>query len=187
MHACKGVKDEVISEEILNMIADWTVNKLAGDVRKGKFLMSGAVDEAMEEKVSKITEEHLVKAFDRVKPMSLKKMLKNFLTPEHVALAGFVTQRLSCAWRGGARTGSEKPATTVNIYFFYKDVAKLNGLEPVGKTMMKKHLERLEASEIISHDLKNYPARGRTNVYYSNYDLEDLKKALKELGIKFPD
>jgi len=46
--------------------------------------MSNCVDEAMKEGVSKVTEEHLANAYQKVQPMSLKDILKNFSLPERV-------------------------------------------------------------------------------------------------------
>lgn len=188
----KGLKKGVISSEILEKIADYTVDVLAGDVRKGKFLMFGCVDEAMEERVDAVTKGHLAKALDKIKPMSLKDMLKNFSRAVLLALAGYVTQRINLnnplgGGKGGGGGFGNAPATTDNIYYFYKEVAKLNGMEPVGETMMKNYLKRIEAGGILTHGTLSYKTRGRTNIYYSDdYKTKDIGQTLWDLGIKLP-
>jgi len=178
----KGLKEGVMSEKILEKIAEYTNDKFLGDVRKAKYLMSNSVMQAMKEGVSKVNEAHLVKAIPSVEPMSLKDILKNFSLSEQVALAGFVTQRINVS---DSKHDKRKPATTENVHFFYVKCAELNGLEPVGEAMMKNYLQRLEISGILKHEQKSHKTRGRTNVYVSPYySIENLGIALKELKIK---
>jgi len=178
--ADKGLEDGVVSDEILEELAKQTHDNFAGDLRKGKYLLAACVDEAMKEGVDRVTLEHIGKAYKRVQPMRLKDILKNFSLPERVALAGFVMQRET------APINRNAPATTGNVYHYYEECAKLNGLEPVGETMMKNYLERLEGSELLAHETVSHKSRGRTNVYYSpKYDIRELAWALYELGVKF--
>lgn len=187
----KGLKKDVISGGIMEKITDYTIDVLAGDVRKGKYLMSGCVYEAMEEGAGTVTEEHFAKALDKIKPMSLKDMLKIFSRIVQLVLAGYVAQRINTnSSLGGGEYGGRMhaQATTKNIYHFYKIVAKLNGANPVGETMMQNHLQRVEASGILTHDTIHYKEkRGKTNVYYSeNYETKDIGQVLWDSGIKFP-
>lgn len=179
----KGLEEDVMSGQILEKITKETIEKFSGDVRKGKFLISSCVFQAMDRGAKIITDEHLKKAFEKVKPMSLKEILANFALPDQVALAGFVAQKLNV---NDGIHGKGRPATTKNIHHFYEICAKLNGLEPVEWPMMKDYLGRLEVGGIINHETTSHPSRGRTNIYYSNYDVNDLEWALKELGIKLP-
>ena len=99
-----------------------------------------------------------------------------------MTLASFVAQQIDL--RQG-RDSNE--ATTEKIHHFYTKLAELNGFESVTETMMKNYMSRLESSGILEHETKSYEkSRGRTNVYYSIFKVEDLTTALKELGIKFP-
>jgi len=177
----KGLKEGVISEKILEKIAEYTTEKFLGDVRKGKYLMSIAVDLAIKEGVNAVTVEHVTEAIPKVEPTSLKDVLKNFSRTELVALAGFVTQTINVS---DPKYANGKLATTGNVHHFYVKCAELNGLEPVGEERMKDYLERLEKSGILTSETKSHKTRGRTNVYYSNYKIENLGIALKELKIK---
>jgi cell division control protein 6 len=177
--ANKGLKEGVIGDDMLEKIADHTSTHFLGDVRKAKNLISNCVDEAMKEGASEVTEEHLEKAYQKVKPTSLKDILKNFSVQEQVTLASFVAQQIDL------RLG-HVPATTESVHNFYTKLAELNGLESVTATMMKNYMRRLESSGILEHETKSYESRGRTNIYHSIYEVKDLVTALKGLGIKFP-
>jgi len=179
--ADEGLKKGVMSEEILEKIAEYTTNTFAGDVRKAKYLMSNSVDLAMKEGVKVVTEEHLAEAIPQVEPTSLYDQLKHFAKIEQVVLAGFVCQSINLSDR---KYGKGAPATTENVHHFYEKCTELNGLEPVGVAMMKNHLESLEMSGILTHETKSHKSRGRTNVYYSDYSVEDLGRVLMELGIE---
>jgi len=97
-----------------------------------------------------------------------------------VALTGFVCQRVN---RANHKYGEGQPATTENVHHFYEKCAELNGLKPVREPMMKNYLKRLEAGGILAHEIKSHKSRGRTNVYYSKHEAEDLANALEKLGI----
>jgi len=176
-----GLKKGVVSDEILEKIAEYTTNTFLGDVRKAKYLMSNSVDLAIKEGVDAVTEEYLNQAIPRVEPTSLRDILKNFSVPEQVALAGFVTQRINVSDHKYAKG---QPATTENIHHFYVKCADLNDLKPVGEAMIKNYLQRLEVSGILAHETKSHKTRGRTNFYYSVRKIEDVETALKELGLK---
>ena len=186
----KGVKPGVINDELLREIAEEIVDRYVGDVRKGKYLIYSCVRCAMVEGAKKVTEDHLIKAYDNVEPMSLEKILESYSKPELVALAAFVAQQVNRTDQDhGMRAGKGAPATTANIHHFFKKCAEKNGLtrdrEPVGEAMMKDLLRRLEVGGILlPPETKSYSNRGRTNVYSSEYDVERIAVALKGLGIK---
>ena len=143
--------------------------------------------ERVKKGVDKVTEEHIAKAYKRVQPMSLKDILKNFGLPVQVALAGFVIQKqnISSFEHGGGR--GKNRATTMHIHYFYEKCSRLNGLEPIKAPMMRDYLAQLKAAEIIGFKPDTHETRGRTNVYYSNYNIEDIGWALTALGIKLPE
>ena len=66
---------------------------------------------------------------------------------------------------------------------FEKNAEKA-GIRLVSETMMKTYFERLEDSDIVYHERKSYPSRGRVNHYYSKYSEEELYQALTENGVE---
>lgn len=180
--ANKGLKEGWIDDKILERIAHLTRSQFFSDMRKGKNLMSNSVNEAMKEDKDKVTDEHVQKALERVRPTSIAQMLQNFSLSVLVALAGYVSQQLD-----EYEKRDKVPATTESIYVFFQTCWKANGLEgePVTPTMMKDYLKHLGTAGILNPpDYKSYQTRGRTNFYDSEYTPKELAEALKEKGVK---
>jgi cell division control protein 6 len=175
--ADKGVNEEVLTDDVLKEISKHTIDQLLCDVRKGKSLMYASVQNAMNETAQTVTSHHVEKAFQDVESMTLTQILSNFSKPELLALSGLVSFLRD-------RHQSKNPATTSNIHKKFVWNCEAHDYKPVSETMMKAFLSRLEDSKIISHETKSYErARGRTNVYSSDYSVKELDIALMRNGI----
>ncbi|TET20634.1 AAA family ATPase [Candidatus Bathyarchaeota archaeon] len=172
----KGLKNGVITNDILREISYLTVERLMCDVRKGKNLIYASVQEAMKEDAKTVTSAHMEKARENVRGITLTQILGNFTEMERLALAGYVSLRRSPHER-------EQPATTSKMHKFFLQNCRRHNVKPVDETQMKNYLSRLEGSKIIYHEVKSYETRGRTNVHFSDYNVKDLDIALLKNGV----
>jgi Cdc6-like AAA superfamily ATPase len=173
--ADKGVKEGVLDNDILREMSEIITGDLMNDVRRGKKLIHASVQEAMREGKGKVSSAEIGAALVSVRDMTLTQILSNFGKNELLALSGYVACLNDLA--------EKRQPTTDSIHRYYSVNCKRRNVKPVGETMMKNYLKRLEDSKIISSESRSYGTRGRTNFYSSDYPVIELDRALMENGV----
>jgi len=173
--AREGIKEGVLEEEVIPFCSALAAQR-DGDARFAIDLLREAVTVAESEGLSKVTREHVVKAFEKVEMDNIEKAIASFTLHQQTVLLSIVL----------CKEVGLKSITTGDIYTVYAILCNFLGIKPATRQWVSETLNQFDTMDIISSVVVSRGRFGRTRKVNLGAPAESIKKVLLE-SYRFSD
>ncbi len=157
----EGFREGAVEEGAISLAAAYAAQE-SGDARFALLLMLRAGEIADEEGASKVTEEHVRKARERVEEDVILETVRTLPVQERLVL--YALARLTREKKGVQRMGSEPALFSGTVYEEYVRIARHMGKKPVSQRWYREYISEMEMYGIIETTPVQRGIRGSTRI-----------------------
>lgn len=165
----KGFSDGVLSDGVLSLCAAHAARK-HGDARKALDLLRNAGEIAEEERVDKVTTEHVSRASDKIERDRMEEAIRSL--PEQSKLVLLSVLMLN--------ERKARKISTGNVYDVYSSLCRQNGWEVLSRRRVSGLLSELDMMGVVNARVVSNGRYGRTKEIELNVDNLQVRSAIRE-------